>query len=142
MSILSDIAGKIKERVDAETAARGAAFAALQAAHDASIVTFDAAVEAAKNSSVADVASNTTAFNTAEAAADAELAAAAAAVRSNVEAGIDSITEAVSDMNTKGDAIQASINSNTTAFNDALAAHEANLGDDSEFAAGFAEGAA
>ena len=140
MSILSDIAGKIKERVDAETAAREAAFAGLQAAHDASIAEFDEAVQTSVNASISDVAANTTAFNNAEAAADAELAAAAAAVRSNVEAGIDSITEAVSDMNTKGAAIQASIESNTTAFNDALAAHVANLGDDTDFATGFAEG--
>ena len=44
MSILSDIAGKIKERVDAETAARGTAFAALQSAHDLYILSGDSLI--------------------------------------------------------------------------------------------------
>ena len=69
------------------------------------------------------------------------LQAAADAVRSNVAAGIDSITETVADMNTKGAAIQSSINTNTGLFNDALAAHVAALGDSDDFGAGFEEGA-
>ena len=143
MSILSDIAGKIKERVDAETAARGTAFAALQSAHDASISTFDAAVLSSETTIKGMITAQTNTFNNyVTDDLDNHIQPALDFVKSNVGVGVDSISEAVTEMNTKGAAIQSSINSNTTEFNDALAAHAAALGDDTDFSTGFAEGAA
>ena len=142
MSILSDIAGKIKERVDAETAARGVAFAGLQTAHDSSMVTFSAQSDASVAANIAQISDNDGTIAATAEEYTAELQEVADAVRSNVAAGIDSITETVADMNTKGTAIQSSINTNTGLFNDALAAHVAALGNDDDFSAGFEEGAA
>ena len=141
MSILSDIAGKIKERVDAETAARGVAFAGLQTAHDSSMVTFSAQSDASVAANIAQISDNDGTIAATAEEYTAELQEVADAVRSNVAAGIDSITETVADMNTKGTAIQSSINTNTGLFNDALAAHVAALGDSDDFGAGFEEGA-
>ena len=141
MSILSDIAGKIKERVDAETAARGVAFAGLQTAHDSSMVTFSAQSEASVAANIAQISDNDGVIAATAEEYTAELQEVADAVRSNVAAGIDSITETVADMNAKGTAIQSSINTNTGLFNDALAAHVAALGDSDDFGAGFEEGA-
>ena len=140
MSILSDIAGKIKERVDAETAARGVAFAGLQTAHDSSMVTFKSEHDASVDDNIAQISDNVDLISATAEEYTAELQAAADAVRSNVAAGIDSITETVADMNAKGTAIQSSINTNTGLFNDALAAHVAALGDSDDFGAGFEEG--
>ena len=141
MSILSDIAGKIKERVDAETAARGVAFAGLQTAHDASMVTFKSEHDASIVANQEQISSNDGEIAATAEEYTAELQEVADAVRSNVAAGIDSITETVADMNAKGTAIQSSINTNTGLFNDALAAHVAALGDSDDFGAGFEEGA-
>ena len=139
MSILSDIAGKIKERVDAETAARGVAFAGLQTAHDSSMVTFKSEHDASVVANQEQISDNGTAISATAQGYDTALQA-ADAVRSNVAAGIDSITETVADMNAKGTAIQSSINTNTGLFNDALAAHVAALGDSDDFSDGFGEG--